>query len=256
MVFTDFKKGTARIALSAWKQSAIEQSFRVLPVGLNYNVFRQFRKRIIIHFGKAITKQDLPALITEGETIQYFNQLLTERLKTGILQSNEDSHIVQLLLSNYTVAGITPDNLMASLKRKQQQAEEQQLLPIVQSIKLPGLIAIDTARCILNVLGIVLLFVPALLGCISHAGLYGPLKSVINKKTQGSVFYDSVMFGALLLVYPFYWILISAIVLLLFDYWYIKIFLLLLPAWGWIYMIWKDCLQRIINYFFIFPAAQ
>jgi len=33
------KKGSARIAINAWKQEAISKAFRVLPVSLNYNSF-------------------------------------------------------------------------------------------------------------------------------------------------------------------------------------------------------------------------
>ena len=42
------KKGSARIAINAWKQEAILKAFRVLPVSLNYNSFTIFWKKIII----------------------------------------------------------------------------------------------------------------------------------------------------------------------------------------------------------------
>lgn len=43
---------------------------------------------------------------------------------------------------------------------------------------------------------------------ILHAPLYGWLAPLIDRKTKGTVFYDSVLFGALLLVYPGYLLLI------------------------------------------------
>lgn len=46
-----------------------------------------------------------------------------------------------------------------------------------------------------------------------HAPLYYPISSFINKKTRGTVFYDSVLFGALVLLYPIY-LLIVLIMLL------------------------------------------
>lgn len=46
-----------------------------------------------------------------------------------------------------------------------------------------------------------------------HAPLYYPISSFINKKTRGTVFYDSVLFGALLLLYPWYLLLILGLLL-------------------------------------------
>ncbi len=67
------------------------------------------------------------------------------------------------------------------------------------------------------------------------------VKSFVKKKTTGTVFYDWVMFGALLFLYPFYWLIINGISLFFIHNWYIKIFLLLLPVMAWLYLLWKDC---------------
>lgn len=48
-----------------------------------------------------------------------------------------------------------------------------------------------------------------------HAPIYYPISGFIQQKTKGTVFYDSVLFGALLLVYPFYLLLILALLLFL-----------------------------------------
>ncbi|MDE3251343.1 MAG: 1-acyl-sn-glycerol-3-phosphate acyltransferase [Bacteroidota bacterium] len=50
----------------------------------------------------------------------------------------------------------------------------------------------------------ILFFLPALAGYVLHAPLYYPLRNFIRKKTRGTVFYDSVLMGALLLLYPLY----------------------------------------------------
>ena len=53
------------------------------------------------------------------------------------------------------------------------------------------------------------LFFPAILGWLLHAPVYYFLKSIIRKKTAGTVFYDSVLFGTLLLIYPLYLLLLA-----------------------------------------------
>jgi 1-acyl-sn-glycerol-3-phosphate acyltransferase len=60
-----------------------------------------------------------------------------------------------------------------------------------------------------------LLFIPAMIGFIVHAGLYRLIRNSVEKKTRGTVFYDSVLFGALLFIYPMVLLLICAILLLL-----------------------------------------
>ncbi len=48
-----------------------------------------------------------------------------------------------------------------------------------------------------------------------HAPLYYPLSSYIHKKTYGTVFYDSVLFGSLVLLYPLYLLIVFGILLFL-----------------------------------------
>lgn len=58
---------------------------------------------------------------------------------------------------------------------------------------------------------------------ILHAPLYGWLAPVIHRKTKGTVFYDSVLFGALLLLYPVYLLLL----LLLLSYFQLPVSLII-----------------------------
>ena len=60
-----------------------------------------------------------------------------------------------------------------------------------------------------------ILWLPAMLGKLLHAPLYYPIKKCVVRKTNGTVYYDSVLFGILLFAYPIYLALIL-IVLSLF----------------------------------------
>jgi 1-acyl-sn-glycerol-3-phosphate acyltransferase len=55
------------------------------------------------------------------------------------------------------------------------------------------------------------LLIPAAIGYILHGPLYFLLKTIISRKTKGTVFYDSVLFGALLVLYPVYLVLVAAV---------------------------------------------
>ncbi len=71
------KKGTARLATTAWEQNI---PLKVLPVGINYSSFRIFGKNVIINFGQHIQKENFPVSST-GKAIQNFNTLLNSQLK-------------------------------------------------------------------------------------------------------------------------------------------------------------------------------
>lgn len=49
-----------------------------------------------------------------------------------------------------------------------------------------------------------LLFFPGITGYILHITLYAVLKNYLKRKTTGTVFFDSVLFGVLILLYPVY----------------------------------------------------
>lgn len=80
----------------------------------------------------------------------------------------------------------------------------------------------------------------ALPACCIHAPLYYPVKKLVQQKTRGTVFYDSVLFGVLLFVYPLYVLLLCYLLLLMTGplslAWLI---FLLIPFSAWIAVRWR-----------------
>lgn len=75
---------------------------------------------------------------------------------------------------------------------------------------------------------------PALVGYFLHLPLYTVIKNMVTLKTRGTVFYDSVLFGVLLLIYPIYLIFLTLLLLLFHVAWQIVFWLLLLhPILAW-----------------------
>ncbi len=243
------KKGSARIALDAWTQPSIEQVFQVLPVSLNYNGFSNLGKRLIIHFGQPINREDVAQTTTEGDAIQSFNSLLTNKLSQGMLIADGDQEVVQFLVANATSKTSDGSNMIEVLQRKQQYARSHGILPAVKRTKMDRLVADSSTSLWVNVICLILFAIPAALSWLAHAPLYLPLKNFIKRKTAGTVFYDSILLGALLLLYPVYWTFINVIVFAFMDHWYIKIPFLTMPLLAWLYLVWKDCLQVCLNYF-------
>ena len=70
--------------------------------------------------------------------------------------------------------------------------------------------------------------IPALIGFFLHIPLYTLIKKAVYAKTKGTVFFDSVMFAVLLILYPIYLILLTILLLLLHVDWSILLLIILL----------------------------
>jgi 1-acyl-sn-glycerol-3-phosphate acyltransferase len=103
------KKGTARIAFSAWDEDI---PLEVLPVGINYSSFRRFSKNIFINFGNIMTMHDFD--LNHGHGVRYqsltanlqqqFEQLVFEIDKNDVQKQKEllerrPSLLAKILLS-------------------------------------------------------------------------------------------------------------------------------------------------------------
>jgi len=85
----------------------------------------------------------------------------------------------------------------------------------------------------------ILLALPSFLGYLIHRPYYIFIKKLVSKKTKGTVFYDSVLFGLLMLTYPFFVLLITVIVFLISQNMLAWGLLILLPLLGWCYKKFK-----------------
>ena len=83
------------------------------------------------------------------------------------------------------------------------------------------------------------LFIPGLIGYILHYPLYRLLKNRLQKKTKGTVFYDSVLFGVLLFLYPLWLIIIAIIFICIYPP--ITYIVVLLPFLAWCAVQWRRC---------------
>src|SRR5690606_20650045 len=81
------KKGTARLAMSAWQQGI---PLNVIPVGINFSSFRRFGKDIHLNFGKPISTGEI-AYPEGGKAITVFNNRLHSELKNLVYENDNDA---------------------------------------------------------------------------------------------------------------------------------------------------------------------
>lgn len=91
-----------------------------------------------------------------------------------------------------------------------------------------------------NVLLKAMLLLPALVGLIIHKPLYLLWKSFVQNKTKGTVFYDSVLFAGMLILYPILVLLATVTTVSVTGnaiYW---LLLLVVPFTAWSYKTFKS----------------
>ncbi len=111
------KKGTARLAITAWEQNI---PVKVLPVGMNYSSFYLFGKNLQINFGSPIERKDLTTGINDNGrllneltgTVQQQLQKLVYEIDAGDLQKRKEkfnvpvSNFKKVLLSIPAILGV------------------------------------------------------------------------------------------------------------------------------------------------------
>ena len=81
------KKGTARLALSAWQQNI---PLKILPLGINYSSFRTFGKNLFLNFGNIINKEDINVDLSSGKAVNEFNEKLQQQLQSLVFEIDKN----------------------------------------------------------------------------------------------------------------------------------------------------------------------
>ncbi len=79
------KKGTARLALSAWER---DLDVTVLPLGFNYSSFRNWGKAVHLHFGTPLNRKLIVNELSEGRQLLAFNTQLKNQLHQLVYEIN------------------------------------------------------------------------------------------------------------------------------------------------------------------------
>lgn len=240
------KKGSARIAVNAWKQPEIASHFKVLPVSLNYNSFKYFGKKIIIQFGQPIIGSEINTEVNEAEQIHQFNKLLYSRLEEGMIM-DDNTAVAQFLLSNPAIIDKNTTHPVTFLKALQQKLSSDDVKKELYQLYNSKVIAVQTSSFAIHLFLCVILFIPAVVAFVFHLPCYILLQSFIKKKTKGTVFYDSVLFGSLLIMYPLYLIIVSMLASI-FIHLLCMVIVIVALLFALLYLHWKESFVSIVNY--------
>src|SRR5690606_31469453 len=91
-----------------------------------------------------------------------------------------------------------------------------------------------------NPLSKLLLVIPALAGYILHRAFFVQWRRFIKKKSAGTVFFDSVLFGSLIIIYPILVLLITATAVMVSGAPVFWLLFVLIPFTAWCYKQYKS----------------
>ncbi|MEN9549653.1 MAG: hypothetical protein RIR12_2244 [Bacteroidota bacterium] len=91
------KKGTARLAISCWKEGI---PLKVLPVGLNYSSFKKWGKNVFINLAPPISANGFDLTSTDGQLNLAFTTTLKQALAPLVMEiPTTDTTLQQKMLS-------------------------------------------------------------------------------------------------------------------------------------------------------------
>lgn len=189
-------KGTARMAYKIWYGDDALKSMKVIPTGLNYENFRGPGKRVFLRFGEAIGCDDIQTSPQEYEKwLREFNDILDRKMNAEILTIPAEASIAD---------------------------RDRQLSEFFNKCAPPK----NESNVALGAIGWI--------GRMIHLPLYSFFRNKTAKLTARSVFYDSVLFGMLMYLYPLVVVLLSIIVAVLAG-WQVGLGLFVgLPLLAWV----------------------
>lgn len=77
------KKGTARLAITSWKQGI---PLAVIPTAFNYSSFYRFGKEVHLFFGEPVDRSTVVQQDTDGKQFLAFNEQLNNQLKNMVYE--------------------------------------------------------------------------------------------------------------------------------------------------------------------------
>lgn len=184
------KKGPGRLAHRAWNSTEQAKNLTIIPVGLTYEHFNGAGKSVVVNYGKPITAEQFNVSDSQANFIQQLNEQVAAALT--------ELAFVEPTLKPQTGAH-------ASFVQSWVNAENnnQRVLAAIKNwaLQKPAVAKQNSMRW-LTPLHYGLIALPHFWLC----------KLIAKKATKGSVFYDSVLFGLTLFLFPLYWITLLALI--------------------------------------------
>lgn len=209
------RKGTARLAFEAWNNPEIADRLKVVPVAIHYSSWMKAKPVVTVEFLKNIERDSFDKWSESGIFNREFNEKLKERLseKCIMVDKKIDSvsqiKIVEFMLKNFINGAADAKKIQDEYLKTDNQkfkSEYKSLADFLIKKKINYSITSPKSSIkLINQIGWFMVFITAF---IYNFIPYYACKFIIRRVTKGNDFYDSLLYCMLMLIYPFYLIIL------------------------------------------------
>jgi 1-acyl-sn-glycerol-3-phosphate acyltransferase len=182
------KKGPGRIAHRAWNSNTSAKNLKIVPVGLTYEHFDGGGKSVVVNYGKPIGSSDFDAGLSSSALVQQLNEKIV-------------TQITSIAYINKFVGSNTPEHTTMMGVWQQAEKNNKEVLSALNNHEKSGFVYAGKKRWFTKIhLGLI---------ALPH---YWLMMLITKKLTKNSVFYDSVLFGLVLFLFPLYWLFLALLI--------------------------------------------
>lgn len=248
------KKGTARLAHLSWHDESIGHQLKVIPVALNYDSFNLLRKSATVQFGKELSAKTLDQSQCNGDFINEFNSALYNELDARIIYADTNNADQRNMLA----AVINNVNTFSDEKKLDRIIDK--LKPEIKSVKSDeafqhacnkiknSCIVKNAFQFLTDLIVLAIIAIPAFIGFVIHWPYNFLLKKIFRSIFKNTVYYDSVVVGAVVLAYPLYAALISLIFVLKTHSTACWSLMIILPVTIFAAVMFRENFNALVNY--------
>ena len=206
------QKGTARIALAAENNEDFELGLKIVPVGLQYEAHKDFRSRVLVNFGEPISISNYQIQFTEDKNsaLKAISSEIGKRLSEVIVDI-QPPDLYDSITSQWQKYRIVKSDLYEQLQSDKSTVMEIKGGAIHATIQ--SSLGNSIIEKIKTVLSAPLLFI----ALINYLLSIGVLAFILKKFVKDSHFTGSIKFAAGMLIIPFFFILQTLVVQLIFS---------------------------------------
>ena len=203
------RKGTARLANTAWNDETIGHSLKILPATINYSTWLKINGVAYVTFLPIIEKKDIPKNLEQALMLRKFNEILKIRLEENCITLDKKEHLEEqqiiagFLLKNFKDGREKAINAINDFKNEDNSFKEK-FIELANYIKVHQIKYLSRTNVLVFALSIAIYDMAVILNFVPHAVCSYMAKRITNHNE----FYDSVLFCLLLFFYPIYLVLL------------------------------------------------
>jgi 1-acyl-sn-glycerol-3-phosphate acyltransferase len=214
------KKGYARIAFGALKRSGDHFPLYMVPVGINYYNFTDYRGELVVQYGEAIDLRPYKKLLEENEAkaINELKRALEERIPKLMFDIRDEANYDAIKAVSHLLVSMDEELIIDFERRKlffkacgdlvTETEFKESVFSISNYLEEKGVNAEDLRMARNGKLSIILkpfFILIALVTKFANAPLMMPIENFIKNKVKDHHFHASLRFTMCNFIFPFYY---------------------------------------------------